>query len=141
MNYNIIYKLIDGVVTRLESMLAPLIEVTVVGEAEVVQLFDISLKGKKTKQVGGCKVFNGVISLKEKCRVTRVGKIIFTGMSVYLKELTIGRLDTLRHFKDEVKEVQNGNDCGLSFEEFSDLRPGDLVQCFKETVVPRKLDH
>ena len=82
MNYNIIYKLIDGVAARLESMLAPLIEVTVVGEAEVVQIFEISLKGKKTKQVGGCKVFKGFISLKEKCRVTRVGKIIFTGINL-----------------------------------------------------------
>jgi translation initiation factor IF-2 len=86
MTYNIIYKLIDAVITRLESMLAPLIEVTVVGEAQVLQLFDINLKGRKTKQVGGCKVSKGIISIKEKCRITRVGKIIFTGILFIVDE-------------------------------------------------------
>ena len=77
--HSIIYKLIDDVVLRLESMLAPMIELTVTGEAEIVQLFDIKQKKQKTKAIGGCKVFNGVISIKEKCRITRNGKIIFTG--------------------------------------------------------------
>ena len=77
--HSIIYKLIDDVVARLESMLAPMVELTVTGEAEIVQIFDIKLKGKQTKAIAGCKVFNGVISLKQKCRITRNGKIIFTG--------------------------------------------------------------
>lgn len=81
--HSIIYKLIDDVVARLESLLTPIIELTVVGEAELVQLFDIKIKSvntnKKEKQIGGCKVTNGVISLKEKCRITRNGRIVFTG--------------------------------------------------------------
>ena len=77
--HSIIYKLIDDVVLRLESMLTPMIELTVTGEAEILQLFDIKQKKQKTKAIGGCKVFNGVISIKEKCRITRNGKIIFSG--------------------------------------------------------------
>ena len=80
--HTIIYKLIDDVVVRLESMLAPKIDLTVTGEAEVVHLFDIKLKKNKSKTIGGCKVFNGAISLKEKCRITRHGKIIFSGISI-----------------------------------------------------------
>ena len=80
--HSIIYKLIDDVVARLESMLAPMVELTVTGEAEIVQLFDIKVKVKQTKAIAGCKVFNGVISSKQQCRITRNGKIIFTGKSV-----------------------------------------------------------
>lgn len=82
--HSIIYKLIDDVVAHLESLLTPIIELTVVGEAEIVQLFDIKVKNanahKKEKQIGGCKVINGTISLKEKCRITRNGRIVFTGI-------------------------------------------------------------
>jgi translation initiation factor IF-2 len=82
--HSIIYKLIDDVRARLESMLAPMIELTVTGEAEIVQVFDITVKGRQTKPIGGCKVFNGVISMSETCRITRNGKIIFAGMSPFI---------------------------------------------------------
>jgi translation initiation factor IF-2 len=87
--HTIIYKLIDDVVLRLESMLTPMIELTVTGEAEVVQLFDIKQKKQKLKAIGGCKVFNGVVSMKEKCRITRNGKIVFSGMSFSLVTLIV----------------------------------------------------
>jgi translation initiation factor IF-2 len=77
-HHTIIYKLIDDVIARLESQLAPKIEISVTGEAEVSEIFHITVKGKK-KPIAGSKVFNGVISIKEKCRVTRKGKIIFSG--------------------------------------------------------------
>ena len=82
-HHSIIYKLIEDVTERLESMLAPMIEVEVTGEAEVVQLFDIKVKSKQTRSIAGCKVFKGAISIKEKCRITRNGKIVFTGTSLY----------------------------------------------------------
>lgn len=78
--HSIIYKLIDDVIARLESMLAPRIELTVTGEAEVIELFDVTIKGKK-KPIAGSKVHKGNISIKEKCRITRGGKIVYTGMS------------------------------------------------------------
>lgn len=137
--HSIIYKLIDDVTARLESMLAPMIELTVTGEAEIVQLFDIALKGRKTKPIGGCKVFNGIISMSEKCRITRSGKIVFTGIPPLELLLTAGRLDTLKRFKEDVDEVRKGSECGLSFADFEDLRVGDLVQSFKEHEVRRKL--
>ena len=96
--HSIIYKLIDDVVLRLESMLAPMIELTVTGEAEVVQLFDIKKK-QKLKAIGGCKVFNGVISMKEKCRITRNGKIVFSGISFSLQILIVrvfGHFETVQ---------------------------------------------
>ena len=79
-NHTIIYKLIEDIISRIESMLAPKIELTVTGEAEVAEIFEVTLKSNKKKPIAGSKVFNGVISIKEKCRVTRGGKIIFTGM-------------------------------------------------------------
>jgi translation initiation factor IF-2 len=78
--HTIIYHLIDDITRRLESMLAPMIETRVTGEAEVKEIFDISSGSKGEKKVGGCRVFSGLISRKEKCRVTRNGKIIFSGM-------------------------------------------------------------
>ena len=126
-------------------MLTPIIELTVVGEAELIQLFDIKVKthtNKKEKQIGGCKVTNGYISLKEKCRITRNGRIVFTGIHLPLHTLGLiflGFLDTLKHFKEDVKEVRKGTECGLSFEEFENLQVGDLIQCYREIEVPRKL--
>jgi translation initiation factor IF-2 len=81
-HHSIIYRLIDDITSRLESMLPPMIETRVTGEAEVRQLFEISSGSKGEKKVAGCLVFSGIISLKEQCRVTRGGKIIFTGISV-----------------------------------------------------------
>jgi translation initiation factor IF-2 len=78
-NHTIIYKVIDDVIARLESLLAPKIEIRVVGEAEVSEIFMVTVKGKK-KPVGGSKVFNGAISMKDKCRITRNGKIVYSGI-------------------------------------------------------------
>jgi translation initiation factor IF-2 len=78
-NHSIIYKLIDDVIARLEKLLPPKIETTVTGEAEVRELFDITFHNKK-RPIAGSNVFNGVISRKEKCRVTRNGRIIYSGM-------------------------------------------------------------
>lgn len=79
-HHSIIYKLIDDVIARLESMLAPRLETTVTGEAEVSEVFDVTIKGKK-KPVAGSKVFNGTISIKEKCRIIRGGRIVYSGTS------------------------------------------------------------
>lgn len=85
-NHSVIYKLIDDVIERLESMLPPRYDTKVTGEAEIVQLFDIKIN-KAKKPIGGCKVINGVISIKEKCRITRNGKIIFDGIDNFIHGL------------------------------------------------------
>jgi translation initiation factor IF-2 len=136
-NHTIIYKLIDDVIVRLEKLLPPKVEITVTGEAEVKELFEITFKNQK-KPIAGTNVFNGVISLKGKCRVTRNGRIVYSGMSP--KVLVIkGQLDTLKHFKKDVTEIHKGSDCGLSFEDWDGLKIGDLVQSYKENEVARKL--
>jgi translation initiation factor IF-2 len=73
----------DDVISKLESMLAPRIELTVTGEGEVGQLFDVTVKGKHMRQIAGTKVINGSISIKEKCRITRNGKIVYSGIPYY----------------------------------------------------------
>lgn len=121
-------------------MLASKIEITVTGEGEVSEVFDITVKGKGKTQIAGTKVTNGSISIKEKCRITRNGKIVFSGIYFHLLNTDIlGNLDTLKHFKDDVKEVHKGTECGLSFESFKYLRVGDIVQSYKEIVVKRNL--
>jgi len=90
-HHSVIYHLIDDVTNRLESMLTPIIETRVTGEAEVMQLFGISAGSKNEKTVAGCRVFNGIISRNEECRVTRNGKIIFTGTFLCTSLLTMSR--------------------------------------------------
>lgn len=140
LHHSIIYKLIDDINSRLESMLAPRIEITVTGEGEVSQIFDITVKGKGKTHIAGAKVTNGSISIKEMCRITRNGKIVFSGIYRHLTSTDIlGNLHTLKHFKDDVTEVRKGTECGLAFEGYEDLKVGDIVQSYKEIVVKRKL--
>ena len=73
----------DDVISKLESLLAPRIELTVTGEGEVSQLFDVTVKGKRIRHIAGTKVINGSISIKEKCRITRNGRIVYSGIPYY----------------------------------------------------------
>jgi translation initiation factor IF-2 len=138
-HHSIIYKVIDDVIARLEKKLTPKLEIKVVGEAKVVTIFNINIQGAKTKPVGGCKVSNGTIFLKEKCRVTRNGKIVYSGGTPTVTTTNVGSLDTLRHFKENVTEAHKGMECGLLFGDYDDIRIGDLIQSYKEFEVKRKL--
>ena len=82
-HHSIIYALVDDVVARLEAMLAPRHELVVTGEAEVVEIFRIKIGRSKKKPIGGCKVLDGTITMRDKCRITRQGKIIYTGLSSF----------------------------------------------------------
>ncbi|OSD08681.1 initiation factor 2 [Trametes coccinea BRFM310] len=125
---SVIYKLIDDVKARVIDLLPPIIEKRVSGEATVLQLFDIHLKGKKTKQVGGCRVTNGVVSRNKLARVVRNGNVIHEG-----------QLETLKQHKNDVMEISKGNECGLNLADFNDLRVGDVVEIFEEVKLPGKL--
>ncbi|KAI0647229.1 initiation factor 2 [Trametes meyenii] len=125
---SIIYKLIDDVTARVIDLLPPVIEKRVSGEATVLALFDISVKGKKTKQIGGCRVSNGVVAKNKLARVLRNGQIIHEG-----------HLETLKQHKNDMMEVGKGSECGLNLAEFNDLRVGDVIEMYEEVKLPGTL--
>ena len=122
--YNIIYEAIEEVRSALEGMLAPEEKEVLVGVAEVRQLFKVPKAGT----VAGCMVTEGVIDRKSRVRVVR------DAMQVYE-----GTLSSLRRFKDDVKEVREGFECGISVEGYNDLKIGDHIEAFKVESVARSL--
>ncbi|EOO02011.1 putative translation initiation factor if-2 protein [Phaeoacremonium minimum UCRPA7] len=128
LDYNVIYHLTDEVKDRLSDLLPPLISTRVVGEAEVLQVFPINLKGRVFKNIAGCRVRNGQISRTAKYRVLRSGENVFQGS-----------LDSLKHGKKDVDEMKKGSECGISFEGWDDIRQGDQIQAYEETQEKRHL--
>ncbi|HEY3947422.1 translation initiation factor IF-2 [Phenylobacterium sp.] len=123
--YAIIYDLIDDIKGVLSGMLAPIQRETFLGNAEVLQAFDISKVGR----VAGCKVTEGVVRKGARVRIVRENVVI----------LELGVLQTLKRFKDEVNEVQSGQECGMAFQGFQDIKPGDTIECFNLEEVKRSL--
>eukprot|EP00048_Salpingoeca_helianthica_P006410 m.98220 g.98220 ORF g.98220 m.98220 type:complete len:1087 (-) comp14002_c0_seq1:34-3294(-) len=114
---NIIYEILDHAKERMCDLLPPTLVPVVTGRAEVLQVFHLS--GPKRTAVAGCRVQTGQLARKEKFRVTRDGTVVFEGS-----------LSAMKQFKDDVINVSQGNDCGLSFAGFDDLREGDVIECF-----------
>ncbi|HTI68085.1 MAG TPA: translation initiation factor IF-2, partial [Caulobacteraceae bacterium] len=123
--YAIIYDLLDDIKGVLSGMLAPLQRETFLGNAEVLQVFDITKVGK----VAGCRVSEGVVRKGAKVRIVRDGVVV----------LELGTLQTLKRFKDEVNEVNAGQECGMHFQGFQDIRQGDTIECFNVEMVARSL--
>ena len=123
--YSVIYALIDDVKGVLSGMLAPERRETFIGYAEILQVFDISKLGN----IGGCKITEGRVERGSGVRLLRDGVVIHEGM-----------LSTLKRFKDEVQKVQAGMECGMAFENYHDLRKGDLIECFTVEMIERNLD-
>ncbi|KAF8163171.1 P-loop containing nucleoside triphosphate hydrolase protein [Crassisporium funariophilum] len=122
---NIIYRLVDDVRERIISLLPVIVETKVTGEATILQLFDIQLKGKQTKKIAGCRVINGVLDKQKFARVVRNGQTIHEGS-----------LDTMRQLKKDITEARKGTECGLSFGEFNRLEEGDLIQIYERIEKP-----
>jgi translation initiation factor IF-2 len=122
--YAIIYDLLDDIKGVLSGMLAPIQRETFLGNAEVLQVFDISKVGK----VAGCRVTEGVVRKGARVRIIRQDVVT----------LELGTLQTLKRFKDEVNEVQSGQECGMNFG-FQDIKAGDVVECFTVEEVKRTL--
>ncbi len=122
--YNIIYDLLDDVKAAMSGLLAPTIREIFLGNAEVLQVFNISKIGK----VAGCRVTDG--------KVMRGGKVRLIRDNVVIHE---GSLSVLKRFKDDVKEVPVGQECGMSFANYQDLRVGDVIECFNVETVTRSL--
>ncbi len=122
--YNIIYEAVDDVKAALGGMLSPEIKEVVLGMVEIRSVFKISRIGS----VAGCFVLDGLIKRSSSIRLLRDGVVIFTG-----------ELDSLKRFKDDVKEVKSGFECGLSIKNFDDIKEGDQLEAFETTEVARTL--
>ncbi|WP_420392448.1 translation initiation factor IF-2 [Acuticoccus sp.] len=122
--YSIIYNLIDDVKDAMSGMLSPERRETFIGYAQVLQVFNITKVGK----VAGCRVTDGMVERGAGVRLLRDNVVIHEGT-----------LKTLKRFKDEVKEVQVGQECGMAFERYEDIREGDVIECFRVEEVERTL--
>ena len=122
--YSIIYDAIEEIKTAMEGMLTPTQEEKIVSNVEIRDVFSITKAGN----VAGCYVLDGRITRNSKVRVIRDGVVVYTG-----------ELDTLKRFKDDVKEVAAGYECGLTLKNFNDIKIGDIIEAFESVEVARKL--
>ena len=120
--YEIIYKLLEDIEQAMVGMLAPEFEEVVTGEAEVREIFRVPRIGA----IAGCYVRSGSITRGSKVRFLRDGTIIWKGA-----------IQSLRRFKDDVREVREGFECGIGLSDFQDLKPGDLIETFEEREIAR----
>ena len=123
--HSIIYELIDEVKGAMGGLLSPEQQESFIGYAEIRQVFSVSKQGK----VAGCMVTEGIIKRGCKVRLLRDNVVIHEGS-----------LKTLRRFKDEVKEVRDGMECGMAFDNYSDIQEGDMIECFEVKEIARTLD-
>ncbi len=122
--YNIIYNLVDDVKAALSGMLAPTLRETMLGNAQILEIFHIS----KVGNVAGCRVTDGVVQRGAHVRLIRDNVVVHEG-----------KLSTLKRFKDEVAQVQAGQECGMAFENYQDMRVGDVIECYNVEEIRRTL--
>ncbi|HVZ01003.1 MAG TPA: EF-Tu/IF-2/RF-3 family GTPase, partial [Dongiaceae bacterium] len=122
--YSIIYNVVDDVKAALSGMLAPTLREQFLGNAEIREVFNITKVGK----VAGCMVTEGIVKRGAKVRLLRDNVVIHEGT-----------LKTLRRFKDEVREVKEGFECGMAFENYDNIQKGDVIECFEMEEVARAL--
>ncbi|WP_442754971.1 translation initiation factor IF-2 [Methylocystis sp. JAN1] len=122
--YNIIYNLVDDVKAAMSGLLAPTLRETMLGNAQILEVFDISKVGK----VAGCRVTDGRVERGASVRLIRDNVVVHEG-----------KLSTLKRFKDEVKEVDAGQECGMAFENYQDMRAGDVIECYRVEEIKRTL--
>lgn len=122
--YSIIYDAIDELKSAMEGMLAPKFEEKIVANVEIRETFKIS----KVGTIAGCMVLDGKINRNHDIRIIRDGVVVYTG-----------KLASLKRFKDDVKEVSAGYECGLNIEKFNDIKVGDIVEAYEQVEVKRKL--
>jgi translation initiation factor IF-2 len=122
--YNIIYDLVDDVKKAMSGLLAPTLRETMLGNAQILEVFNISKVGK----VAGCRVTDGTVERGANVRLIRDNVVVHEG-----------KLSTLKRFKDEVREVQAGQECGMAFENYGDMRVGDVIECYRVESIQRSL--
>ncbi len=121
-NYEVIYAVLEDIENALLGLLQPEYEEVVTGEAEVREIFSVPRVGK----IAGCYVTSGTITRNSKVRFLRDGTIIWKGT-----------ITSLRRFKDDAREVQQGFECGIGLSDFQDLKQGDIIETFEEREIPR----
>ncbi|HET9936205.1 MAG TPA: translation initiation factor IF-2 [Methyloceanibacter sp.] len=122
--YAVIYDLVDEMKLAMSGLLAPTLRETFLGNAEILEVFTISKVGK----VAGCRVTEGKVERGAQVRLIRDNVVVHQG-----------KLSTLKRFKDEVREVVAGQECGMAFEGYQDMRQGDVIECFQVEHVKRTL--
>ena len=122
--YSIIYEAIEEIKKALEGLLAPSVEEIVTGSLEVREIYKIS----KIGTIAGCYVTDGKITRKNNLRLIRDGKIIFTG-----------KIKQLKRFKDDTNEVKTGYECGVSLEDYNDIKIGDIIETYEMNEIKRKI--
>lgn len=122
--YNIIYNLVDDVKAAMSGLLSPTLRETMLGNALILEVFDISKVGK----VAGCRITDGRVERGANVRLIRDNVVVHEG-----------KLSTLKRFKDEVKEVDAGQECGMAFENYQDMRQGDVIECYRVEEIKRTL--
>jgi translation initiation factor IF-2 len=122
--YNVIYDLVDDVKKAMSGLLPPTQRETMLGNALILEIFNISKVGK----IAGCRVTDGTVERGANVRLIRDNVVIHEG-----------KLSQLKRFKDDAKEVLAGQECGMSFENYQDMRAGDVIECYRVEIVQRSL--
>jgi translation initiation factor IF-2 len=122
--YNIIYDLVDDVKKAMSGLLTPERRETMLGNAQILEVFNISKVGK----IGGCRVTDGKVERGANVRLIRDNVVVHEG-----------KLSQLKRFKDDVREVSAGMECGMAFEGYQDMRAGDVIECYRVETVQRSL--
>jgi len=122
--YNIIYDLVDDVKKAMSGLLAPTLRETMLGNAQILEIFKVS----KIGNVAGCKVTDGTVERGANVRLIRDNVVIHEG-----------KLSQLKRFKDDVREVGAGMECGMAFENYQDMRQGDVIECYRVESIQRSL--
>jgi translation initiation factor IF-2 len=122
--YNIIYNLMDDVKDAMSGLLAPTLRETMLGNAAILEIFNVSKVGK----IAGCRVTDGTIERGANVRLIRDNVVVHEG-----------KLAQLKRFKDDAKEVVAGQECGMSFENYQDMRAGDVIECYRVEEIKRTL--
>jgi translation initiation factor IF-2 len=122
--YNIIYDLVDDVKTAMSGLLPPTLRETMLGNALILEIFNVSKVGK----IAGCRVTDGNVERGANVRLIRDNVVVHEG-----------KLSQLKRFKDDAKEVTAGQECGMAFENYQDMRAGDVIECYRVETIQRSL--
>jgi translation initiation factor IF-2 len=122
--YNIIYNLVDDVKKAMSGLLAPTIRETMLGNATILEIFKVS----KVGNIAGCRVTDGTVERGANVRLIRDNVVVHEG-----------KLSQLKRFKDDAREVVVGQDCGMAFENYQDMRAGDVIECYRVETIQRSL--
>jgi translation initiation factor IF-2 len=122
--YNIIYDLVDDVKKAMSGLLPPTLRETMLGNATILEIFKVS----KVGNIAGCRVTDGVVERGANVRLIRDSVVVHQG-----------KLSQLKRFKDDAREVVAGQECGMAFENYQDMKAGDVIECYRVESVQRTL--